>query len=134
MSPDGPLTPTQYEILEAVWATGSDGITIAEIWQQVSERRSVARTTILNLVDRLEKRGWLKRHAAEGANRFTAAVSRDRTHASLAGEFVDDYFGGSASALVMSLLGTGRLSAEELRQLRSLLNSPRERGRKEDGR
>jgi BlaI family transcriptional regulator, penicillinase repressor len=134
VSPDGPLTPTQYEILEAVWNAGVDGITVAEIWQQVTERRQVARTTILNLVDRLEKRGWLRRKAVEGVNRFTAAVSRDRTHASLAGDFVDDFFGGSASHLMMSLLGTGRLSPDEVRELRTLLDNRRDPGRKEGAR
>jgi BlaI family transcriptional regulator, penicillinase repressor len=134
VSPDGALTPAQYEILEAVWNAGADGITVAEIWQQVTERRQVARTTVLNLVDRLEKRGWLRRKAAEGVNRFTAAISRDRTHASLAGDFVDDFFGGSASHLVMSLLGTGRLSQEEVRHLRTLLESKRDPIRKEGSR
>lgn len=134
MTPDGALTPSQYEILEAVWDGGAEGMTVAEIWQRVTERRQVARTTILNLVDRLEKRGWLKRRSVEGVNRFTAAVTRDRTHASLAGDFVDDFFGGSASHLVMSLLGTGRLSVEEVRELRNLLDSKRDPGRREGSR
>jgi predicted transcriptional regulator len=129
VSPDGPLTPAQYEILEAVWAAGQEGITVSEIWQSASERRQVARTTILNLVDRLEKRGWLKRRNAEGGNRYTAALSRERTTAALAGDFVDDFFGGSASHLVMSLLGTGRLSAEEVRELRKLLDARRDKRR-----
>jgi len=131
MSPDGPLTPAQYEILEAVWAAGTEGITVAEIWQAASQHRQVARTTILNLVDRLEKRGWLKRHSLEGVNRFTAALSRERTTAALAGNFVDDFFGGSASHLVMSLLGTGRLSADEVRHLRKLLDGKRDASRRE---
>lgn len=133
--PEGTLTPAQYEILNVVWDVGPDGATVAEIWHVISESRSVARTTILNLVDRLEKRGWLKRRDAEGGARYTAAVSRDRTSAALADDFVDTFFDGSAANLVMSLLGTSKLDADEIRRLRDVLNQPpRKPGRREGGR
>jgi predicted transcriptional regulator len=129
VSPDGPLTPAQYEILEAAWTAGADGVTVAEIWQSIGQSRQVARTTVLNLVDRLEKRGWLKRRSVDGVNRYTATRSRDQTSGALANDFVDDFFGGSAPHLVMSLLGSGRLSADDVRQLRKLLDSKRDSNR-----
>ncbi len=45
---------------------------MAEIWQAIAARRAVGRTTTLNLVDRLEKRGWLRRRPAAGGYRYTA--------------------------------------------------------------
>ncbi len=121
--PDGSLTPAQYEILDAVWNAGRGGASVAEIWQAVTEQRPVARTTVLNLVDRLEKRGWLQRRdEAAGANRFVAAVSRRRAHSALATDFVHDFFDGSASNLVMSLLGSNRLDRREIERLRQLLD------------
>lgn len=120
--PEGNLTPAQHEILEVVWEAADQGATVAEIWQAVSTRRSVGRTTILNLVDRLEKRGWLRRrNDSEGANRYFATLSRERTAASLAKEFLNDFFEGSASNLVMSLLGSNKLSKSELQRLRAVL-------------
>ena len=59
--PEGRLTPAQHEIMEIVWRTGEAGATVTEIWTAIAGSREVARTTVLNLVDRLEKRGWLKR-------------------------------------------------------------------------
>lgn len=132
--PEGTLTPAQYEILDVAWRAGDDGATVAEIWHTISESRTVARTTILNLVDRLEKRGWLKRHDDAGAARYTAAVSRDRASAELAGEFVETFFDGSAANLVMSLLGTERLDAAEVRRLRDILDKARRSPRREGGR
>jgi len=120
--PEGKLTPAQYEIMEVVWEAGRAGASVAEVWQAVSSRRSVARTTVLNLVDRLEKRGWLRRKEQDGANRYVAAVTRDRTNAALASGFVQEFFGGSASNLVMSLLGTEQLDAAEIQRLRKLLS------------
>ena len=95
---------------------------MAEIWDFISETRAVARATVLNLVDRLEKRGWLKRHKAAGVYRYAAAVDRETTSSQVAAEFVDDFFGGSASELVMSLLGAKRLSGDEFEQLKRLLD------------
>src|SRR5690606_29553795 len=112
---------SQYEIMEIVWNSGRNGATVSEIWQAVSHSREVARTTILNLVDRLEKRGWLQRRDEDGANRFRAAVSRKKAESLLARDFVDAYFGGTAGDLVMSLLGNRRLDAKEIARLRKLL-------------
>jgi BlaI family transcriptional regulator, penicillinase repressor len=121
--PEGSLTSVQHEILTVVWESGDQGATISEVWQAVSAQRRVGRTTILNLVDRLEKRGWLVRCDSEKPCRYLAALSREDTAVFLAGGFVDDFFAGSASNLVMSLLGSKRLKPEELGRLRQLLES-----------
>jgi predicted transcriptional regulator len=119
--PEGSLTPTQYEILQIVWDRTAAGATVSEIWQEIATDRSVGRTTVLNLVDRLEKRGWLIRQTGVGANRYVAAMTREQTARLLASEFVNDFFGGSASQLVMSLLGERRLKSGEAAELRRLL-------------
>lgn len=121
--PEGNLTPAQHEIMEVVWRHGRAGATVAEVWDAVSRTRPLARTTVLNLVDRLEKRGWLKRRQRQGTYRYTAAIGRERTGTLLAGEFVADFFGGSASDLMISLLGSKRLKPDEIDRLRQLLDA-----------
>ena len=132
--PEGNLTSTQHEIIEAVWQRGDHGATVAEIWQVVSARRPVGRTTILNLVDRLEKRGWLVRREDEKPARYSAALDPEQTAALLAGSFVDDFFGGSASKLLMSLLGSKRLGPVEIEQLGDVLRTAanQQRGKQEN--
>lgn len=131
--PEGKLTPAQYEILEAIWAAGRDGATVAAIWEAVSARREVGRTTILNLVDRLEKRGWLMRRKDGGAFRYLATVDRDATARAVAGEFVDEFFGGAADQLVLSLLGSKRLRPEDLERIRRLLDRADQGPQQPDG-
>jgi len=67
--PKGNITPVQYEILQVIWDAEEQGATVTEIWREISKSRSVGRTTVLNLVDRLEKRGWLARRQAQGVYR-----------------------------------------------------------------
>ena len=121
--PSGSLTPIQHEIMGVVWDSGDEGATVTEIWQTIGEQREVGRTTILNLVARLVKRHWLVRQDRRKPTRYLPALSREETAASLAGGFVEDFFGGSASNLVMSLLGSKRLKPEEIAQLRNVLEN-----------
>jgi len=131
--PQGSLTSTQYEILDVVWRHGSTGATVAEIWQAFSVRRPVGRTTILNHVDRLEKRGWLIRREEESPLHYAAALGREKTVALLAGDFVDGFFGGSARDLMVSLMGSKRLKLTEIDQLRRMLESTTEQSGTQKG-
>jgi BlaI family transcriptional regulator, penicillinase repressor len=119
---DAALTPAQFEILQTAWNNPA-GASVAEIWEAASANRSVTRTTILNLVDRLEKRGWLTRRKVDGVFRYTPTVDRETATRKVAAEFVDAFFDGSASELVMSLVGSKQISADEIAQLRALLDS-----------
>jgi BlaI family transcriptional regulator, penicillinase repressor len=119
--PHGSLTSTQFEILDVIWSHGSAGATVAEIWQAFSVRRPVGRTTILNHVDRLEKRGWLTRRENDSPLRYVVALEREKAVALLTGDFVDGFFGGSVRDLMVSLLGSKRLKPAEIDQLQRML-------------
>jgi len=122
-NPRGSLSAAQYEIMEAVWQYGARGASVAEIWDAIAQGRKVTRTTVLNLVSRLERRGWLVRREEEKPARYRAALDRERTGALLADSFVNDFFGGSARQLVMSLLGSKRLKPGDIERLRCDLQS-----------
>jgi predicted transcriptional regulator len=131
--PEGSLTSGQHEIMAVVWQSGAEGATVAEIWQAIAAQRDVGRTTILNLVDRLERRGWLTRRDRKKPCHYLAALSREETAVFLAGGFVDDFFAGSASNLVMSLLGSKRLKPGEIERLRKVLESTSKESREKKG-
>ncbi len=120
-APEGKLTPIQFELMQLVW-NSAHGMTIGEIWDAIRTGREVSRTTALNLVDRLEKRGWLKRRKDQGVFRYTAAVERPSVEAQLAADFVEEFFDGSAANLMMSLLGSRRLSKVDIERLKQLIN------------
>ena len=121
--PQGTLTAAQHEILDVIWNRPSAGATVTDIWHAIGQQREVTRTTVLNQVDRLEKRGWLRRKKHEDGFRYVATLSRDQAARSMAEEFIDCFFGGSASELVMSLLGSKKLKRSEIARLRDLLDS-----------
>lgn len=131
-APEGKLTPVQFEIMQLIWDS-TEGLTIGEIWEAIRSGRDVSRTTVLNLVDRLEKRAWLKRRKAEGVFRYAAAVQRASVQEQLAADFVTEFFAGSAANLLMSLLGSQRFSNADIQRLKRVMDenssaTPRKKG------
>lgn len=121
--PKGGLTGTQLEIMRIFWSRSAPEATAAEVWQALQEARPVARTTVLTLLQRLEKRGWLTREGEGRGAVYRPATRPEETATRLATDFLDAYFGGSASRLVMSLLGGRSVSAEEAQQMREMLEA-----------
>ena len=121
--PKGGLTGTQLEIMQIFWSRSTGEATAAEVWQALQETRIVARTTVLTLLQRLEKRGWVTREGEGRGAVYRAASRPEETATRLATDFLDAYFGGSASRLIMSLLGGRNVSAEEAQQMRAMLES-----------
>lgn len=119
--PEGKLTPVQFEIMQQIWDS-AEGLTIGEIWEAIRLGRDVSRTTVLNLVDRLEKRAWLIRHKDQGVFRYVAAVQRASVEAQLAADFVEEFFAGSTTNLLMSLLGSQRISQSDIQRLKDLMD------------
>jgi BlaI family penicillinase repressor len=122
MPQEGKLTPAQFEILQKVWDS-PDGLEVSKIWDAVKVGRNVSRTTVLNLVDRLEKRGWLTRSKDETVFRYRATVDRATAEGQLTNDFVQEFFGGSAMNMLMSLLGSKPVKKTDIRKLQQLLDA-----------
>lgn len=125
--PAGDLTPAQFELVAAAWDGPAEGMTVAEIWQAVADRRGVTRTTVLNLVDRLEKRGWLVRESIGGVYRYRPTLDRPTAEARLAAGFVAGFFGGSPTQLVQSLVGSEDVSLADIDRLQRMLAEAKRR-------
>ncbi len=132
-APKGSLTAAQYEIMAVIWTSGAAGVTVADIWQTIAEARSIGRTTVLNQVDRLEKRGWLTRLPGDGPTRFRATLSKGDASQQLVAGFVSDFFQGSTVELVSALLGNDAcaLTKKDIDRLRKLLQLARRRPEEE---
>jgi|RhiMethySRZTD1v2_1073278.scaffolds.fasta_scaffold566008_2 predicted transcriptional regulator len=123
MAKDTKLTSVQLEILEVVWSKGKEGATVAEIWEELQKGRELARTTVLTLVQRLERRGWLVAETSARAHRFRATRPREHARRRVLKDLVDGLFGGSPSALVASLLGSRKIERKEVEHLKALLDA-----------
>jgi len=122
------LSEAQLEIMNAVWQAGE--ATVTDVWNVIARTRPVARNTVLTLMDRLERKGWLKRRAAGQAHYYSAAVPRAATLEGVVQRLVDAAFAGSAEDLVLALLQGRGLSDEEVKRIRQLIDGARNRRKK----
>jgi predicted transcriptional regulator len=123
-----PLSEAQLEIMHVVWDGGE--VTVTGVWEVLAKRRAVSRNTVLTLMDRLEKKGWLKRRADGQTHHYTAAAPRAATLGQVVHRLVDAAFAGSADALVLALLEGRGVSDEEALRIRQLIDRARRGGEK----
>ncbi len=122
------LSEAQLEIMDVIWDGGE--VTVTDVWNVLARRRRVARNTVLTLMDRLEKKGWLKRRVDGQTHSYTAAVPRAATLGGVVRRLVDAAFAGSAEALVLALLEGRGISDEEARRIRQLIDNAQNRRKK----
>ncbi|MBI3866651.1 MAG: BlaI/MecI/CopY family transcriptional regulator [Planctomycetia bacterium] len=123
-APDFPqLSETHLEIMNLVWRAGE--ATVGEVWKALTARRKVARNTVLTLMERLEKKGWLKRRVDGHAYRYSAAVGREATLGRIVGRLVDTAFDGSAEGLMMALLDQRGVTSAEAKRIRAMIDKSR---------
>ena len=124
MSKAPPPKPTdsELEILHVLWQHGP--ATVRAINDHLSQRRQaeVGYTTTLKILQLMLEKGLVRRDDADRSHVYRAAVREQETQGLLLDKFVDATFGGSALKLVMQALGSRQTSADELAQIRRLLN------------
>ena len=113
------LPEAELTVMQALWQCSAPA-TRGEIETAIRPKRSMAATTLLTLLGRLEQRGFVRVEKMGKNNVYTPLVSRRDYQASQSRRFLDRVFGGSVSAFA-NALSEGALSEDELKQLKSLL-------------
>ena len=119
------LTPAQLEIMNLFWEHGELGV--AQVWQLLTEHKTVARNTVQTMLKRLADKGWLQPRAQGNAFYFRAARPRKSTLRGMLGQLLDGAFGGSPSGLVMALMESRRISPAEAQRIRELIDGIQEK-------
>ena len=114
-------TRSELEILQVVWKHGPS--TVRFVNDQLNEqKRAVQYTSTLKLMQIMAEKGILKRDESAMKHVYSAAVEEQKFKGFLLERFVDSLYDGSATSLMMQLLGNKKTSKEELDRIRELLN------------
>ncbi|GAB2549366.1 BlaI/MecI/CopY family transcriptional regulator [Spirosoma aerophilum] len=113
-------TDSELEILHILWADGPS--TVRQVHDKLSQGRDIGYTTALKLMQIMHEKGFLSREEDGRSHTYTALVSEEDTQRNLVDRFVETAFRGSASKLVMQVLGQHKASREELDEIKNLLN------------
>lgn len=98
-----------------------DGITVGEAADQYGAPRDLARSTILTMMERLRRKGFLVRRLGDGVYRYRARATSDDLLKGAVRRFVERNLGGSVSPFLAYLSETRDLSDTELRELEEIV-------------
>lgn len=120
-------TDAELEILKVLWRRGPS--TVREVFETLGESRTTGYTTVLKFMQIMAEKGLVVRDESERAHRYEPAAPEDETQRRLVGDLLRKAFDGSAKKLVMQALSTERASAEELSEIRRMLDELEGKGR-----
>jgi predicted transcriptional regulator len=123
------LGALQKAVMEAVWDLGE--ATVQQVRDRVRREPLAAYTTILSVMQKLEKAGWLT-HRAEGRSyTYLPVRSREEAGATSLRTFVERVFRGDRLLLFQHLLEDEDLSDEDLKALKTMIDRRRKEKDKE---
>lgn len=115
---DVTFTERELDVMAILWDLGSATVT------EVRDRLDVdlAYTTVLTVLRTLEAKGYVD-HREEGkAHRYAPTVARNAAGQSALRRLTEKVFAGSPELLLTQLVSGRRLSADELKRMRQLLD------------
>lgn len=110
------LPDSELEIMQALWAAG-DGSSRTGIEEHLT--RSIAPTTVLTLLSRLDEKGFVRTEKSGRNSIYTALVSREE-YLSSRGKSLVDLCGGNMKTFAAALVDSG-ISKDDLAELKKLL-------------
>lgn len=114
-------TESELEVLQVLWHEGSSPV--RRVNEVLNERREVGYTTTLKIMQIMLDKGLVKRNTDNRTHIYDAAVFETDIQNQLLNTFVQSAFRGSASRLVMQLLGNHKASQKELEDIKALIES-----------
>jgi predicted transcriptional regulator len=113
------LTEAELRIMRILWARGES--LVSDLVSAMPESSPLAYTSVLTTVRILEQKGYVK-HRPEGrAFLYSPCIAEQDASQSEVRHVLHRFFGNSREKLMLSLLGDGGITAEELQRLKSAI-------------
>lgn len=116
------LGDLQRAVLELAWSR--DEMTVADARAALAaDGRDLAYTTVLSVMQKLGKRGWLAHRRDGRAHVYRAARTRDEAGRGTVRGLVERLFGGRSDVVMQHLVDDERVTAAELEELRAAIDA-----------
>lgn len=112
-------TESELEILRILWSKGPSNV--RKVNDMINESKETGYTTTLKIMQIMAQKGLVLRDETSRTHIYSAAIKRDQVQTAMLDRVLDVAFGGSSSQLVLSALGRGKTSQEELDQIKELI-------------
>ena len=113
-------TDAELAILRVLWERGPS--TVRQVHEILSAIRPTVYTTILKLMQIMDDKGLVRRDKSQRAHVYQPVFTEAETQKRLVGDLLERAFSGSTASLLMQALSAKEASAEELAQIRQILD------------
>ena len=112
-------TEKELEILQVMW--GREAVSVKQVHEFLGGDKANGYTTVLKLLQIMYEKGLVTRQKSGKLHLYSAVPSLESTQKQMINRMIDTIFQGSAAQLVMSALGNGQSSREELQEIKKYL-------------
>ena len=113
------LTDLELEVMHVVWQLGRG--TVRQVYEVILERRQIAYTTVMTMMNILEEKEYLCRSKQGRAYVYEPIHPKGEVISSMVDDFVSRVFDGSARPLVAGLVKENRLSKRDLEEIARMI-------------
>src|ERR1700730_12676278 len=117
------LTEQELEIMKVIWRL--EKATVRQVYENMLERRRIAYTTVMTMMNIMEQKGYLKKQQQDRAYVYQPSKPQKQVIRSMVREFVDRVFNGSAEPLLVHLVADRRLTENDLEEIRRTIKAAR---------
>jgi BlaI family penicillinase repressor len=113
-------TKSELEILQVLWQFGPSTVRFVNDHLN-EEKREVNYMSTQKLMLIMLEKGFLTKDESQMKHVYSAAVEEGKTKGLMLDRVVDTLFNGSASSLMMQLLGNTKMSPKEMEEFKELI-------------
>lgn len=117
----GEISIGEQELALLRHVADAGGATVGEVADTFGAERTLARSTVLTMMERLRKKGHLVRRLDGGVFRYRARETSAELLQGAVGRFVERHLGGSVSPFAAYLSDAGDISDAELKELSAVV-------------
>ena len=114
-------TKSELEILQVLWQFGPSTARFVNDHLN-KEKREVIYMSTLKLMQIMTEKGFLTKDESQLRHIYSASADEGKTKGVMLDRVVDTLFNGSASSLMMQLLGNKQLTPEEIEEFKGLIS------------
>jgi predicted transcriptional regulator len=114
------LTDAEHRIMNVLWDLSE--ATVGDVVERIQGPSRPAYNTVLTLLRILERKGYVRHEKQGRAFTYAPIVNRIEARRGALTHLLSRFFNGSREQLVMDLLGHDDIDADQLAQVKTLLN------------
>ena len=109
----------EMQILSVLWEKGD--MTVREVLEAMPDGKKRAYTSILSVMQVMEKKGLLKHSSKGTAHVYKPAMKREKIIQPFMKKVLNEVFGGKPSAMMQALLSETPIDDEEMSQIQTII-------------